>query len=118
MRNKILGLKSLIRETIREQGWVPGRWYPGEGNPVDPDQIDLMGTGGLGFYQEDESIDDENLVETTDIKRLRKLVRSVVLEAKKKRGLWDNIWAKRRRGERPARPGEKGYPKTLDVGKD
>ena len=32
-----------------------------------------------------------------------------------KKGLWDNIHAKRKRGERPAKPGEKGYPKTLDV---
>ena len=32
-----------------------------------------------------------------------------------KRGLWDNIHAKRKRGERPAKPGEKGYPKTLNV---
>lgn len=34
----------------------------------------------------------------------------------KRRGLWDNIRAKRNRGERPARPGEKGYPETLDIG--
>jgi len=34
---------------------------------------------------------------------------------KSKKGLWDNIWAKRRRGERPAKPGEKGYPKTLNI---
>jgi len=33
----------------------------------------------------------------------------------KKKGLWANIHAKRKRGERPARPGEKGYPKTLDI---
>ena len=33
----------------------------------------------------------------------------------KKRGLWDNIHAKRKRGERPAKPGEKDYPKTLNV---
>ena len=32
-----------------------------------------------------------------------------------KKGLWDNIHAKRKRGERPARPGEKDYPKTLNV---
>jgi hypothetical protein len=32
-----------------------------------------------------------------------------------KRGLWANIHAKRKRGERPAKPGEKGYPKTLDI---
>ena len=27
-----------------------------------------------------------------------------------KRGLWDNIHAKRKRGEKPAKPGDKGYP--------
>jgi hypothetical protein len=32
-----------------------------------------------------------------------------------KKGLWDNIHAKRKRGERPAKPGQKGYPKTLDI---
>ena len=33
----------------------------------------------------------------------------------KKKGLWANIHAKRKRGEKPARPGEEGYPKTLDI---
>ena len=33
----------------------------------------------------------------------------------KKKGLWANIHAKRKRGERAARPGEKDYPKTLNV---
>ena len=33
----------------------------------------------------------------------------------KKKGLWDNIHAKRKRGEKPAKPGEKDYPKTLNV---
>ena len=32
-----------------------------------------------------------------------------------KRGLWDNIHAKRKRGEKPAKPGDKDYPKTLNV---
>lgn len=32
-----------------------------------------------------------------------------------KKGLWANIHAKRKRGERPAKPGEKGYPKTLNI---
>ena len=35
-----------------------------------------------------------------------------------KKGLWSNIHAKRKRGEKPAKPGEKGYPKTLDIAKD
>lgn len=30
-------------------------------------------------------------------------------------GLWCNICRKRARGERPAKPGQKGYPKTLDI---
>lgn len=34
-------------------------------------------------------------------------------EAKKKRGLWANIHARRKAGKRPKRPGEKGYPKDL-----
>ena len=33
----------------------------------------------------------------------------------KKRGLWDNIHAKRKRGESPAKKGDKDYPKTLNV---
>ncbi len=33
----------------------------------------------------------------------------------KKKGLWDNIHAKRKRGEKPAKPGDKDYPKTLEV---
>ena len=33
----------------------------------------------------------------------------------KKKGLWDNIHAKRKRGESPAKPGDKDYPKTLNV---
>ena len=33
----------------------------------------------------------------------------------KKKGLWDNIHAKRKRGEPPAKKGDKDYPKTLNV---
>ena len=33
----------------------------------------------------------------------------------KKKGLWDNIHAKRKRGESPAKPGDKDYPKTLNI---
>ena len=36
--------------------------------------------------------------------------------SKKNKGLWHNIHAKRKRGEKPAKPGSKDYPKSLDVG--
>ena len=35
-----------------------------------------------------------------------------------KPGLWANIHARRKAGKRRLRPGEKGYPKTLDIGED
>ena len=51
--------------------------------------------------------------------RLKKMEASAKKEHKKFKdvteSLWRNIRAKKRRGERPARPGEKGYPKTLDI---
>jgi hypothetical protein len=34
----------------------------------------------------------------------------------KKKGLWSNIHAKRKRGEPPAKKGDKNYPETLDIG--
>ena len=37
------------------------------------------------------------------------------VEEGKKKGLWDNIHAKRKRGEKPAKKGDKDYPKTLNV---
>lgn len=40
---------------------------------------------------------------------------SKIIDEEKKKGLWANIHAKRKRGERPAKPGEKGYPETLDI---
>jgi hypothetical protein len=35
-----------------------------------------------------------------------------------KKGLWDNIHARRKKGLPPKKPGEKGYPKTLDIEED
>lgn len=93
MKIRLSELRRIIRETLDEQGWVPGRWYPGDGEPVDPDAVDQMGTGGLGRPDEEDEL----------------------AEAKAKRGLWANIHARRKAGKRPKRPGEKGYPKTLDI---
>ena len=40
----------------------------------------------------------------------------LLLDMAKKKGLWDNIHAKRNRGESPAKKGSKDYPETLDIG--
>ena len=34
---------------------------------------------------------------------------------KSKKGLWANIHARRKAGKRKKRPGEEGYPKTLNI---
>lgn len=34
-----------------------------------------------------------------------------------KNSLWKSIWNKRDAGEPPLKPGDEGYPKTLNVGK-
>jgi len=64
---------------------------------IDQEQLSSMVDAYASMYanQEKEEVETEELEE--------------------KRGLWDNIHAKRKRGERPAKPGEKGYPKTLNV---
>ena len=43
------------------------------------------------------------------MKLLREYIRELLREEKKK-GLWANIHAKRKRGEKPAKPGDKDYP--------
>lgn len=35
-----------------------------------------------------------------------------------RKGLWYNIHQKRKRGEKPAKPGDKDYPKTLNIGEE
>jgi len=46
--------------------------------------------------------------------KIQNIMFDLMYEGKNK-GLWANIHAKRKRGEKPAKKGEKGYPKTLDI---
>ena len=39
----------------------------------------------------------------------------VLMVEGKNKGLWANIHAKRKRGEKPAKPGDEDYPETLDI---
>ena len=51
----------------------------------------------------------------TDEERDKDLGTPSSVEEGKKKGLWDNIHSKRKRGENPAKKGDKDYPKTLNV---
>ena len=54
---------------------------------------------------------------TPDIGRLRQIAPERAAEADPSHpGLWANVWARRRAGLPPHKPGEPGYPRTLNVG--
>jgi len=67
-----------------------------------------------GYDLSDYTLDEMYEFYIDEEKRFKTINREEV-DLEEKRGLWDNIHAKRKRGERPAKPGEKGYPKTLNV---
>jgi len=94
MKITISQLRRLIREVLANQeADVPGRWHASNGEPVDDEDLDRLGHGGFtSGLEEDE-----------------------VKEAKKKNTLWGNIKARRDKGKPRLKPGQKGYPKTLDV---
>ena len=60
MKIRLSELRRIIREAILEQGWPPGRWYPGTGEPVSDDELHSMEHGGL-------TIDEEDLDEDSDL---------------------------------------------------
>lgn len=60
MKIQLSELRRIIREAILEQGWPPGRWYPGTGEPVSDDELHSMEHGGL-------TIDEEDLDEDSDL---------------------------------------------------
>ena len=71
---------------------------------------------GQGFESGQDSIKDMNLKEIMDLAMPKLEVAkqaSTIQELAKeagKRGLWDNVHAKRKRGEKPAKKGDKDYP--------
>lgn len=60
MKIKLIELKKIIRKALKEQGWVPQRWNPTSGDPLDDSDIERMGSGGLGEEEKDEKASCEN----------------------------------------------------------
>ena len=57
--------------------------------------------------------------ELPKVKKEEKLVDKILAELEEeKKGLWDNIHARREKGLPRKKPGQKGYPKTLDIDED
>ncbi len=66
-------------------------------------------------YIESKSHDDHDLHYDEDGMMLD--IDAAPLDETKKKGLWHNIRARRKKGKPRLKPGQKGYPKTLNIGK-
>ncbi len=88
-----------------------------EGEPSSPP---MMTPNGLVVMIEDYDTGEERTVSINSVEGEydvvdRYKISSGIFFGEGKRGLWDNIHAKRKRGESPAKKGDKDYPKTLNV---
>jgi len=88
-----------------------------EGEPISPPMIT---PNGLVVMIEDYDTGEERTVSINSVEGEydvveRYKISSGIFFGEGKRGLWDNIHAKRKRGESPAKKGDKDYPKTLNV---
>jgi len=65
-----------------------------------------------GYYVKGTTISKGKKTDTPDLGASRKSALNMlgISSPLNKRGLWDNIHAKRKRGEAPNKPGDKGYP--------
>jgi len=65
-----------------------------------------------GYYVKGTTISKGKKTDTPDLGTSRKSALNMlgISSPLDKRGLWDNIHAKRKRGEAPNKPGDKGYP--------
>lgn len=60
MKIRLSQLRRIIRETLEEQGWPPGKWYPASGEPVEDEEVHSMGHAGLGV-PDDEDLEEEDI---------------------------------------------------------
>ena len=88
---------------------------------VKKEEIEISLRGKVGeltekklYKSEKATYSDEKDIEISEKSVKNKVTINPDIQEGKK-GLWDNIHAKRKRGEKPAKKGDKDYPKTLNV---
>jgi len=59
MKITVSKLRELIREILKEEADVPGRWRASNGEPLDDEDLDRLAHGGfLSGLSDDENKDD------------------------------------------------------------
>lgn len=61
MRIRLSHLRRIIRESLEEQGWAPGRWFPSEGEPLDAEELEDLGEAESEELVEGVSLTTSNL---------------------------------------------------------
>ena len=87
---------------------------------VKKEEIEVSLRGKVGALTEKKLYKSEKATNSDEkqIEIAEKPVKNKVTinpDMQESKGLWDNIHAKRKRGEKPAKKGDKDYPKTLNV---
>jgi nicotinic acid mononucleotide adenylyltransferase len=107
LHNRVKNSKSLKASYANVDAWEsvdPSNITEAE---VDPSKRE-WGTSSLTKTYRDDTPGQEDM-------DINEKFKSFLEEKDKPKGLWHNIHARRKKGLRPKRPGEKGYPKTLDI---
>jgi hypothetical protein len=112
--HRIAEMAEMLLDIIGENDELPG-WVQYKLGRAYSDMSDLFGyieskshdlhDGDLSYHDDgmmSTDIDDESMTEGKKRK-------------KKPKGLWANIRARRKAGKPRLKPGQKGYPKTLDI---
>ncbi len=56
MKLRLLELRKIIKKIIEEEAWMPGRWMGSANDPLDAEELEMLGS--QGFIEED--LEDEN----------------------------------------------------------
>lgn len=106
--HRICDMSEMLMNIIDENDELPG-WVQFKLDRAYNDMTDLFAYIESKSHDELPDYDEDGMM-MTDIDA------ESMNEAKKK-GLWHNIRARRKKGKPRLKPGQKGYPKTLNIGK-
>ena len=113
--HRIAEMAEMLLDIIGENDELPG-WVQYKLGRAYSDMSDLFGyieSKSHDLHDGDLSYDDDGMM-STDIDD-ESMTEGKKRKKKPKGGLWANIRARRKAGKPRLKPGQKGYPKTLDI---
>jgi hypothetical protein len=119
--HRIVEMAAMLLDIIGENDDLPG-WIQYKFTRAYSDLNDAFGYIESKSHDMEEMYDDFEEFEEDELEDYEDKFEELeeddddLTEGKKKnKGLWANINARRKAGKRKKRPGEKGYPKTLNI---